>query len=70
MYYILKIKGKSKIPDYIQLRDKNFTLIAYFRIDRPDRALDKCGLQDYLNTIVEFANNLNFGKVETIHLHP
>ena len=29
--YIIKIKGKAKIPDYVQLRDDNFTLIAYFR---------------------------------------
>jgi hypothetical protein len=32
--YIIKVKGKAKIPDYIQLRDENFVLIAYFRADR------------------------------------
>jgi hypothetical protein len=30
-YYVLKVKGKAKIPDYIQVRDAQFTLIGYFR---------------------------------------
>jgi hypothetical protein len=33
--YILKVKGKAKIPDYVQIRDDNFVLVAYFRADRP-----------------------------------
>ena len=39
--YIIKVKGNAKIPDYIQLRDENFVLIAYFRADRPLKNLDK-----------------------------
>ena len=35
LMYIIKVKGKAKIPDYIQLRDEQFVLIAYFRADRP-----------------------------------
>ena len=42
--HILKIKGKAKIPDYIQIRDDEFTLKAYFRVDRPDKSLEKMGL--------------------------
>ncbi len=68
MYYLLKIKGTAKIPDYIQLRDKSFTLIAYFRADRPERALEKCGLEKYQNTILKLANNISFGKVEQFSL--
>ena len=33
--YIIKVKGVAKIPDYVQLRDDEFTLLAYFRVDRP-----------------------------------
>ena len=44
--YILKIKGKAKIPDYIQIRDDDFTLKAYFRVDRPEKSLEKIGLGD------------------------
>ena len=39
-YYIMRVKGKAKIPDYIQLRDENLTLIGYFRPGRKER-LDK-----------------------------
>jgi len=64
--YIIKIKGKAKIPDYVQLRDENFTLIAYFRTDRPERALDKCGLGDKQQQILSIVNNLPFGKMQKI----
>ncbi|MDX1907665.1 MAG: fructose-6-phosphate aldolase [Bacteroidia bacterium] len=36
-YYLMKVKGKAKIPDYIQLRDADFTLIGYFRPGRDER---------------------------------
>ena len=66
--YIIKIKGKAKIPDYVQLRDENFTLIAYFRTDRPDRALEKCGLGEYTSKILDIVNKIPFGKVQKIEL--
>ena len=61
--YIIKIKGKAKIPDYIQLRDNDFILVGYFRADSPLRDLDKYGLEaqeDYLQTVI---NELPFGKL-------
>lgn len=61
--YIIKVKGKAKIPDYIQLRDNNFVLIAYFRADRPLKNMDKYGLdgkEDQLKKIIE---ELEFGKL-------
>ncbi len=61
--YIIKIKGKAKIPDYVQLRDDNFTLIAYFRTDRPERALEKCGLTDKTADILKTLNEIPFGKM-------
>lgn len=33
--YILKIRGVNRLPDQIQVRDADFTLIAYFRADKP-----------------------------------
>jgi hypothetical protein len=66
--YIIKIKGKAKIPDYAQLRDDNFTLIAYFRTDRPDRALDKCGLKDKTAQIMAIIQDMPFGKMQQINL--
>lgn len=65
---ILKIKGKAKIPDYVQIRDDNFTLIAYFRVDRPDKALIKCGLGEKQEEILKIIQELPFGKVEQLEL--
>ena len=61
--YILKIKGRAKIPDYVQLRDDDFTLMAYFRVDRPEKALAKCGLGDKEAKVKEIINEIPFGKV-------
>ena len=61
--YIIKIKGKAKIPDYLQVRDDNFTLIAYTRTDRPEKALEKCGLGSKIEAIKELMNIIPFGKM-------
>lgn len=66
--YILKIKGKAKIPDYVQLRDDKFTLRAYFRVDRPEKALAKCGLGDKEAEIIKIIQELPFGKVQKLEL--
>ena len=49
----MKIRGKVKIPDYIQIRDDQFTLLAYFRADRPEDALRKIGLSERENQLKE-----------------
>ncbi|MEH0155293.1 fructose-6-phosphate aldolase [Limibacter armeniacum] len=66
--YIIKVKGKAKIPDYIQLRDENFVLIAYFRADRPLSKMEKYGLggkEDELKKIIE---NLPFGRLQKLEI--
>ena len=64
--YILKVKGKVNIPDYVQLRDSKFTLIGYFRTDRPERALKKCGLEDKMDKIKKLITEIPFGKVHKL----
>lgn len=66
--YIIKIKGKVKIPDYVQIRDEQFTLLAYFRADRPERALQKVGLAEKEEQIKEIIAELPFGKVQKLEL--
>ena len=61
--YILKIKGTARIPDYVQLRDEGFTLIAYFRVDRPEKALAKCGYADRQEKIRTIIEKMPFGKM-------
>lgn len=66
--YILKIKGTAKIPDYVQLRDDEFSLIAYFRVDRPEKALVKAGLGDREEMIIKILNELPFGKLKKLEI--
>ena len=41
MIYLLKIKGTDKIPDFVQIRDQDMTLIAYFRLDQQESGIRK-----------------------------
>lgn len=67
--YILKVKGKAKIPDYIQLRDENFTLKAYFRVDRPDKTLLKFGIsEEKMEEVLKLIKEMPFGVVQKLEL--
>jgi hypothetical protein len=66
--YIIKVKGKAKIPDYIQIRDENFVLVAYFRADRPMKNLEKFGLQGKEEQLEMLINQLPFGKLQKLEL--
>ncbi len=66
--YIIKIKGKAKIPDYIQLRDKDFVLVAYFRADRELKNLDKYGLGGKEEALAKLISEMPFGKLQALEL--
>tara|TARA_R110000737_G_scaffold32933_1_gene51328 strand:+ start:2518 stop:2763 length:246 start_codon:yes stop_codon:yes gene_type:complete len=66
--YIIKVKGKAKIPDYIQLRDDNFVLIAYFRADRPLKNIEKYGLEGKEEELQKLITELPFGKLQKLSL--
>ncbi|MCL7986593.1 fructose-6-phosphate aldolase [Sphingobacterium sp. lm-10] len=66
--YLIKVKGVAKIPDYVQLRDEAFTLLAYFRVDRPDKSLDKIGLGDKMDYIMGIAQEIPFGQIVKLDL--
>lgn len=66
--YIIKVKGKAKIPDYIQLRDEDFVLIAYFRADRPLKDLEKYGLNGQEEPLSKLIKELPFGKLQKLSL--
>ena len=61
--YVIKVKGVAKIPDYVQLRDEHFTLLAYFRVDRPDKSLEKVGLGEKADYIMNIVKDLPFGQI-------
>ncbi len=66
--YIIKIKGKAKIPDYIQLRNDNMILVDYFRADRPIDKIKSYGVTSSDDKIVEYINSLEFGKLQKLNL--
>jgi len=66
--YIIKIRGKVKIPDYIQIRDDQFTLLAYFRADRPEDALRKIGLESKTDEVKKIIDGLPFGKIQKLEI--
>jgi hypothetical protein len=66
--YILKVKGTEKIPDYVQLRDDRFTLLAYFRVDRPEKALVKAGLAGKEEQLIKIISEMPYGKVQKLEI--
>lgn len=64
--YIIKVKGKAKIPDYIQIRDENFVLVAYFRADRPLKNIEKFGLAGKEKELEKLIQELPFGKLQKL----
>ena len=66
--YILKIQGTKKIPDYIQIRDEDFTLLAYFRLNNPKRALSRCNLMDKIDIILKIADELPYGQIRKLDI--
>ena len=66
--YIFKVKGKAKIPDYIQLRDEQFVLIAYFRADRPLKDLHRYGLEGREVPPAAVIADLEFGKLRKLEI--
>ena len=63
MIHILKIKGTDKIPDFVQIRDNNLSLKAYFRADQVDRGLKKNNINDPEGKIKKAIMDSDFGKI-------
>jgi hypothetical protein len=68
--YIIKVKGKKKIPNYIQIRDEDFTLIGYFsyKEGRPFRNLEKYGLEGKEDALEDLVKALPYGKLQKLEL--
>ncbi len=64
--FIIKVKGKAKIPDYIQLRNEDMVLIAYFRADRPLKNIEKYGLAGKEVELQAVIDGLEFGKIQQL----
>lgn len=64
--YILKVKGSSSIPDFVQVRDDDFTLIAYFKANEPERGIKRSKLEEYSQKIIEAIRLSPYGKITKI----
>ncbi|MCX8112920.1 MAG: fructose-6-phosphate aldolase [Bacteroidia bacterium] len=60
-YYLLKVKGVAKIPDYVQIRDDRFSLVCYLR---PDRTEKRTALPTgFLREVSKLFAQLPYGEV-------
>jgi len=64
--YIMKVKGTARIPDYVQIRDNSFTLIAYFRADRPETELARLGMKEMEEKFRKKIEEIPYGKLTLI----
>ena len=63
MLYVLKIKGTTTIPDFVQIRDENLTLRAYFRLSQVEKGLKKNNLANESKGILSLLKKIPFGKI-------
>lgn len=68
-YYLMKVKGKAKIPDYIQLRDEQLTLIGYFRPGRKERLEKVVKNAEYAAQLQSVIDSMEaYGKMQKVEL--
>ena len=67
MLYILKIKGTTTIPDFVQIRDEYMTLQAYFRLSQVEKGLKKNNLEAESEGILSLLEKIPFGKIPECH---
>ena len=63
MLYILKIKGTKTIPDFVQIRDEQMTLCAYFRLSQQESGLKKNNLETENEGIMTLLKSIPYGKI-------
>ena len=63
MLYILKIKGTKTIPDFVQIRDEQMTLCAYFRLSQQESGLKKNNLETDKEGIMTLLKSIPYGKI-------
>jgi hypothetical protein len=63
--YLLKTKGNGVVPDYIQVRDENHSIIGYFKASNIEKGLDEIRLYnpERRKTAREIFEKLEFGKM-------
>ena len=63
MLYVLKIQGTETIPDFVQIRDEDMTLRAYFRLSQLENGLKKNKLEKDSKGIIDLLNRIPYGII-------
>ncbi len=63
MLYVLKIKGTKTIPDFVQIRDEQMILRAYFRLSQQEIGLRKNNLESETKGIMKLLEKIPYGKI-------
>ena len=66
MIFILKIKGTDQIPDFVQIRDEDMTLRAYFRLDQKESGIKKNKLENNKTEILQILDEIPFGIIKKL----
>ncbi|MCY4418722.1 MAG: fructose-6-phosphate aldolase [Cytophagales bacterium] len=67
-FFIVKVRSSSKIPDFFQVRDQNFVLQGYYRLDRPFKDYKKFSLEGKEDAFLEFLSKTPFGVLKRLAL--
>ena len=68
MIFISKIKGTDQIPDFVQIRDEDMTLRAYFRLDQKESGIKKNKLENNKTKILEILDEIPFGIIKSLDI--
>lgn len=64
--WILKTKGTAKIPDYLQIRDDDFTLISHIKLFRNNDIKKRISLFNQIPHIDLIISQLEYGHIRKI----
>jgi len=59
--YFLKTKGTNQIPDFLQIRDDDMTLLAHFKVDRLNENINNFNLKTNSELVLEQIKYLDYG---------
>jgi len=68
LIFILKIKGTDQIPDFVQIRDEDMTLRAYFRLDQKESGIKKNKLENNKTEILQILDEIPFGIIKGLDI--
>ncbi|MFP4557376.1 MAG: hypothetical protein ACLFNU_10935 [Bacteroidales bacterium] len=67
--YILKVKGLNKSTDYLQIRDRNLSLLSNIRYCPPHNSIKRFfNDSDKFAKVLDISESLPYGKLQKIEL--